>query len=234
MPRQLDNHDFRKRAMAAYDEMVLMTDQYIGMILDELRNSGRYDDTVIIFYSDHGEHMWEDEEEQFGHGNSLDNVLLHVPLMIKFPDSAHKGKHVSEYVGLIDIFSTVLDFSGHSIESPFEKHSLSLKQLVETGSGRNNRELISEFTVFGPELMAIQVNEHRLIHTISADKYRLRLATTDEKINPRKEPGKDIYEALLQFLESYNEMVEKMAKEPHMMKLERNLFKTFRDLGYIN
>jgi arylsulfatase A-like enzyme len=66
-----------------YDEEVLSNDIAFGDFIDQLHALGVWDDTIVVFMSDHGEEFYD--HGSFGHGMWLWNELLHVPLVIK-PD----------------------------------------------------------------------------------------------------------------------------------------------------
>ena len=96
--------------VALYDGGIrFMDEQLMGALLKKLRALGIYDDTLIIFTSDHGEEFLE-------HGGFLHKELydehLHVPLVIKFPQGAHRGMTVTEQVRTIDLMPTILEYLG--------------------------------------------------------------------------------------------------------------------------
>ena len=66
-----------------YDSEVAYTDHHLGRVFDHLRESGRYDDTIIVFTADHGECFLE--HGYIGHASILWNAVLHVPLIFKAP-----------------------------------------------------------------------------------------------------------------------------------------------------
>ncbi len=61
------------------------TDHYLGEIVDELAKNGRLERTILVILADHGEafleHGW------LGHTNRVDETLVHVPLMIHWPQA---------------------------------------------------------------------------------------------------------------------------------------------------
>ena len=73
-----------------------------------LREKDIYDDTIIIFTSDHGEEFGEHGKMGW-HSHSLYDELLLVPLIIKLPNSKYASKVVDEQVRSIDILPTLLD-----------------------------------------------------------------------------------------------------------------------------
>ena len=113
---------------ASYDEGIRMTDESIGRFLDHLRETGVYDESVIVVFSDHGETMG-DEAYLFGHG-TLDDAVLHVPLIVKLPGQRHAGKRVAEAVQLVDLYPTVLELVGAETTGK-DLHGRSLVPLIE-------------------------------------------------------------------------------------------------------
>ena len=76
-----------------YDREILFVDRQIGRLFDELRARGRYDDTVIVVTSDHGEGLGE--HGNLEHSWTLYDELLRVPLLVK-PAGAGAGAAVDE------------------------------------------------------------------------------------------------------------------------------------------
>jgi len=89
----------------------------INQVLKELEQRDLLKDTLVIVYSDHGEEFWDHktEDEQrgsprkifgFGHGQSLYQELLHVPLLVWHP--AIGGSVRQELVSLVDVLPSTL------------------------------------------------------------------------------------------------------------------------------
>jgi arylsulfatase A-like enzyme len=89
-----------------YDGGIAYIDAQIGQIVQWLKDQKLYDNTMIVVTSDHGEAFGE--KRFFLHGNSAYQNLLHVALLVKYPNSAHKGV-VDEPVSTTDVVPTVLD-----------------------------------------------------------------------------------------------------------------------------
>lgn len=92
-----------------YDGEVRFVDAQIGRLLDVLRELGIYDETLILFTSDHGEEFWD--HGHFEHGHTLYNELVRVPFLAKLP-GGDANKSVDAYVSLQAIMPTVLDLCG--------------------------------------------------------------------------------------------------------------------------
>jgi arylsulfatase A-like enzyme len=77
----------RDHLKALYDSEVSFTDQYIGRFLDELKRLGLYDRSLIVLTADHGEEFSERGDHWVGHSKKLYQDLIHVPLIIKLPNT---------------------------------------------------------------------------------------------------------------------------------------------------
>lgn len=114
-----------RRAMAAYFGMVTCMDDMIGEILDELETHGMLADTHIIYTSDHGESLGENN--LFFKHTSYENSVA-VPLIHTGP-GIEKGQIVSHPISLVDMYATIMDIYGLKSESDVSPHSwLSLAQ----------------------------------------------------------------------------------------------------------
>jgi arylsulfatase A-like enzyme len=94
-----------------YDAEINYVDCVVGRLLTWLREQGVYDDALVVVTSDHGEHLGEGGH--FSHQFSVEEELLRVPLVIKYPGNAGKGEVVdNQMVSNIDIYETLLRAAG--------------------------------------------------------------------------------------------------------------------------
>ncbi|MBW2278865.1 MAG: sulfatase [Deltaproteobacteria bacterium] len=80
----------RRRLESLYDGEVTYHDRHFGHFLDGLHKAGVLDDTMIVVCADHGEEFFE--HDSVGHGHSLHQELLHVPLAIRAPRLVPRNK----------------------------------------------------------------------------------------------------------------------------------------------
>jgi len=109
-------------ARDAYDDLIAHLDAAVGKLFDELESRGVLDNTIIIVTSDHGEGLGE--HGLIGHGRSLYDPEMRVPLLVFLPDGAHAGKSVDQAATIRDIPATVADLLNLQAESPFPGESL--------------------------------------------------------------------------------------------------------------
>lgn len=90
-----------------YDAEIRYTDTVLGGFLDALDALEPREDVLLVFLSDHGEQFGEHGLTE--HGNSLYDVLLHVPLILRAPGLVPEGRRIAASVGLVDLVPTLLD-----------------------------------------------------------------------------------------------------------------------------
>ena len=105
-----NNEDQQHDAMAGYYACITHVDHQVGRIIAALQESGDYDDTVVLFLSDHGEMLFDHQlyRKVFAYEGSS-----HVPLFF------HVGRNIRQIepfrsdsiVELRDVMPTILDFA---------------------------------------------------------------------------------------------------------------------------
>lgn len=106
------------------DRLRMLTgiDEGVGLLLAALEESGRLDNTVFVFTSDHG--YWYGE-----HGLSVERRLayeegIRVPLLVRFPPLIPRGTLIDPFALSIDLAPTLLELAGVRSESPIDGRSL--------------------------------------------------------------------------------------------------------------
>ncbi len=102
---QISDPDFYRQM---YVHGVQYADHQVGRILSALRDSGRYEEALIIVLADHGESLTE-RDLWFDHGTSAHIEQLQIPLIVKYPRSKRGGTHDDRLTSLMDVTPTVLE-----------------------------------------------------------------------------------------------------------------------------
>ena len=89
-----------------YRAEVRYADREFGAFLDLIRYLRLYDASLVALLSDHGEEFAE--HGGLGHGRTVYEELLQVPLVVKFPRGAFAGQRVEEPVSTLDLAPTLL------------------------------------------------------------------------------------------------------------------------------
>jgi len=97
--------------LAKYDAEIEYTDHHFGRLLDHLREQDLYANTLIIMTADHGE-LFGDQGGLRGHGDSLSQPEIHVPLLIKEASPQPPTGVNAELVQQVDLMPTILDRLG--------------------------------------------------------------------------------------------------------------------------
>ena len=92
-----------------YDATLLDLDDATHALFEGLDARGMLDNTVVVLVSDHGESLGE--HRLLEHRYSVQDGLLHVPLMIRYPEAVKPGRR-PEPVSTIDLYATLLDLTG--------------------------------------------------------------------------------------------------------------------------
>ncbi len=104
-----------------YLGLVAEVDHHIGRVISFLKQSGQYDDTLIIVTSDHGEMLGDNGS--WGKSTVFD-AAFHIPLIIRDPGSKNRGHVVAAPTESVDILPTILEFAGQEQPTSVDGRSL--------------------------------------------------------------------------------------------------------------
>jgi len=99
----------RDRARAAYWALVHRLDEMIGQVLTALEEIGAMDDTLIVYASDHGDHLGE---RGLWWKHTFFDESAKVPLIMRLPGVLPAGETRDQVVNLVDLSQTMLDAMG--------------------------------------------------------------------------------------------------------------------------
>ena len=119
----LPDDRFRQR-IDLYDSNIASMDAQLGKLFDRLREMDLFDRALIVVTADHGESFGENQFD--GHGKSLNEAEIWVPLMIKYPGSKHVGRD-SRRVQLVDIPPTISAILGRPFRNAVDGRAILLE-----------------------------------------------------------------------------------------------------------
>ncbi|XAL98102.1 sulfatase-like hydrolase/transferase [Phycisphaeraceae bacterium D3-23] len=127
-----------REAVQGYLASVHYMDAMVGVLLDALDASPHADNTIVVFWSDHGFHLGE---KQWYRKYTLWDDACHVPLIIRLPTTMRAGSAqpgvCEKSVSLLDLYPTLCELAG--VESGAEPDGNSLVPLLhgdDTPGGR--------------------------------------------------------------------------------------------------
>ncbi|PKQ64262.1 N-acetylgalactosamine-6-sulfatase [Labilibaculum filiforme] len=98
---------------AAYAAMVVGMDAGIGKVIDKLKETGEYDNTLIFFYSDNGGHLGGASSAPYrGHKGMLFEGGIHIPFLVSWPNKIKDKQKYNETISALDIYPTILEATG--------------------------------------------------------------------------------------------------------------------------
>ncbi len=122
------NEDDWNDLRATYLGMCMKVDAQFQRFCSALKKAGIYDDSIIFFFSDHGDYTGDfgiSEKSQ----NTFENCLTNVPLVIKPPKGTGTDSGISySKAELIDFYATALDYAG--IKSSHSHFGKSLRPVL--------------------------------------------------------------------------------------------------------
>lgn len=165
---------FRSLYQDRYDGEVAWVDQIVGRFLDELRERGLYQESLIVLLSDHGEGLGDHGESE--HGLLLYRETLQIPMMVKLPGEQFGGRSVADPVQLVDVFPTIAERTASSPPQRLAGRSL-LASLVSPPAER--RAIVSEtlyprFNLGWSELYSLIEGPKHYIHGPKAELFDLQ------------------------------------------------------------
>ncbi len=113
-----------RQSRATYYGMMSEVDAQVGRLINYLKQAGSYDDTLIIFTSDHGEQLGD--HWMFAKYGYFDQTF-HIPLIIHDPSPGARhayGSLVDAFTESIDVMPTILEGVGMDIPAQCDGHSL--------------------------------------------------------------------------------------------------------------
>ena len=110
----LDPADYISR----YDGEIAYADSQIARLLEQIG-----DKPVVVFTSDHGETLVE-RDYYFSHGARLNDEALRVPLIVRAPGLALKGRRIGGLARLVDVLPTALSLLGQAVPPRLAGRSL--------------------------------------------------------------------------------------------------------------
>ena len=120
-----EDDSLRREYIQAYHACVSFIDTQLGIVFDALKESGHWDDTIIVFTSDHGYHLGD----HFLWGKvTLFDIGAKVPFIIRVPGMTKSGTASEAMVELVDVYPTLADLVG--LEPPDHLQGTSLRPLL--------------------------------------------------------------------------------------------------------
>jgi N-sulfoglucosamine sulfohydrolase len=107
IPPYYPDDSVSRYVMARFITNVMTMDEQVGEVISQLKEDGLYENTIIFFYSDHGDGLPYAKREMYDRG-------LRAPLLIKAP-FLKAGTESEELISFVDFAPTLLSLAGVNI-----------------------------------------------------------------------------------------------------------------------
>ena len=156
-----------REAIALTYGMLTMIDDWIGEIVQALREQGLFENTIIIFASDHGDYMAD-------HGIMLKGPihtqgLIRTPFIWADPKAVRRSQ-IDHLCSAIDIGPTILEHSGTKPYYGIQGRSL-LEVMADPNASHRNAVLIED----DREVIYLGFEEPQRVRTMVTEKYRISM-----------------------------------------------------------
>jgi len=159
-----------------YLQGVRYHDEGLQALIEQLRQAGVYDNSVIAVTADHGEEFTEHGD--WWHGTSLYDEQVHVPLVIVRPDRAEAGSRRSDPVRSVDIAPTLFAAAGVPASRAF--------QGIDVFAARVEEPIVAEEDLEGNSIVSVRSGGWKLLE---ANRDNPRGLQPVELYNLENDPG---------------------------------------------
>jgi len=198
-PKEIQRH------IAEYYAMISHLDDQIGRVLDTLRSTGEYENTIIILAGDNG--LALGQHGLMGKQNVYDHSV-HVPLIIGGP-GIPKKQLCDKYVYLYDLFPTLCDLIGSQI--PESITGKSFAHCLKNPDAAARQAMLFAYRNI---MRAVQTKDHKLI------RYTVKGETIHQLFDKHSDPlelnniYEDVSEDLILSLTDQLKALQEKAKDP--------------------
>jgi arylsulfatase A-like enzyme/uncharacterized membrane protein YbhN (UPF0104 family) len=224
----------------AYSGEIDYMDQHIGRLVAGLKERGLFDDSLIVFTSDHGEEFFE--HEGWWHGLSLYDEVIYVPLSFKLPGNQLAGKVNPGLARHVDVAPTLLALIGAQSAEGMQGQSLFTDDLQP--ANQNITEIYAELNFDQIELQSVRTADEKLIRSLTPENKR-GLAPVElynliddlgEQVNLAGQTELKLQEQQLQgYLDGMQDFIRAGAAEPTLLEgeMDEDLQEQLGGLGYL-
>lgn len=183
--RILGTPGLRRDLLALYDAEIAANDDAFGKLIDLLHQRGLWQDTVVVFVSDHGEEFFD--HGGWEHGKTLHTEMLDVPLIVRIPGVGN-GQPVDRQAQHADVVPTILDALGIPIPAAVEGRSL-VPWMMGNAKGEDVEEAaFSWLDEYGVQAASVTTPQWRLIEQRSPSVHR---SLYDRRADPQEQSAVD-------------------------------------------
>ncbi len=188
VPPYLPNTEPALRDIRRVYSNLKLLDEQVGQLLAQLDEDGLTDETIIVFYADHGGPLPRQKRQLYDSG-------LHVPLMIRFPDAQLGGARDDQLISFVDLAPTTFSLAGLPLPAYLEGQAF-LGPMQAAAPRRYIHAAADRFDAIYDTKRAVRDKRYKYIRNLQPDRgyylavtYREQMATMQELLRLRDEAG---------------------------------------------
>ena len=145
-PRGSESGDYFRKSVPDYYACMTGVDEQVGRIIRQLKEQGLFDNTIVVFTSDHGDCM--------GMHNHIGKDIyyeeaMRIPLMISWPEKIAPRRDSTLVIAFADLYPSLLSLMGFKDEIPAEVQTFDLSASIL--SPENTQEVVQPYYYVVPE-----------------------------------------------------------------------------------
>lgn len=224
-----------RHIIALYDGEIAWTDYHVGKMINDLKEAGLLEKTIIAVTSDHGTEFFEHGDK--AHRKTLFDEVIRIPLIIRYPAILPAGVRVHAQTRLIDAAPTLLELAGLPAMENVMGHSL--VQLVSKQKPGFDNTAISELFSVGRSMRTLRTLAWKFTDHLNLKKRYF--------VDLLKDPGERYFQTDLaqdpgrRFLIRYQTISKDLiirrsrwSKYTDRSTIPEDVLKQLKSLGYIN
>jgi len=240
----LDFQRFQDHKIALYDGALRYVDSEIERLLGVLEESGALADTLVVVTSDHGEEFWDHFELErdlggdpreiwgIGHGHSMFQELLHVPLIV-WGRPVASGERYDCEIGHVDVAPTLLALLGMEPLPDMRGKSLARLVVGQEGASCPDVPVVAESPAYGPDARAVIWRRRKLVERHDGVELLFDLRSNPGETHNLATAEPDTVNGLRLLLELDVRAAGERARD-EQMDFDEDTIEELRALGYLN
>ena len=177
------DEELRRNLKHGYYASTTFVDAQVGRVLDALESAGLSDNTLVVFFSDHGFHLGE--QDDWGKHTNFE-VGTRVPLIIRDPGGA-TNQTTEALVELIDLYPTIIELAGLPVPNAQQRGGYPLEgdsvaEIIDSPSVASRRGAFSQWIRNGYFGNSIRTDAYRFTEWVRGDERLYELY--DHTIDP--------------------------------------------------
>jgi arylsulfatase A-like enzyme len=215
--------------IAAYDGEIHAADRFMGAVFEELRRRNLFDNSHLVFLTDHGEEFGD--HAGWFHGHSIYDEMTRSALVYRPPGGVHEERSIEHPLNLMDFFASLYELSG--VAATASHQGMVLPELFDQLDMEPYRPVVSSLP---PQLYSFRYGPWKLIRrgeTSNPADLLFDLAVDPLEQFDLAQTLPDTLELLVDYLEAIVAAREAVYSGEDRIHKDPEMLKKLRSLGYI-